>query len=103
MTPHTNHDVKERFLKELRSFIKISPSPCNFKALSYSSIAIVASPNWEAEFARKKAFPAWILNCFLHWQQTVDSRVISTPLIAVLKSIIVFIMGKLNIDLFENV
>lgn len=33
----------------------------------------------------------------------IIGMVISTPLIAVLKSIIVFIMGKLNIDLFENV
>ena len=33
----------------------------------------------------------------------IVGMVISTPLIAVLKSITVFIMGKLNIDLFENV
>ena len=33
----------------------------------------------------------------------IIGMVISTPLIAVLKSITVFIMGKLNLDLFENV
>ena len=33
----------------------------------------------------------------------IIGMVISTPLIAVLKSITVFIMNKIDIDLFENV